>query len=243
MENSIEETNYTSKVDALEVPSDFSIVTFYRELIENFPLETVLKTLARILLVAKEKKLTEHYEIAKTLFDKTRTMMNLQYRDIAVMTTGAKELELYPDLKDHQLNTDLSQGLPELEKLINHPVHISPTTGLSSFIPFCSFGGVSDLSGRQNTGNLPVCGLFKEKIVEGQLCYEADLNQLKGLVKWRPTLQKGLSLVIDTNDEYDVKNILEKQSLAKIDHMEIFPIYKLRKNIHNFRIMLQTISR
>ena len=28
LENSIEESNYTKKVDAIEIPSDFSIVTF-----------------------------------------------------------------------------------------------------------------------------------------------------------------------------------------------------------------------
>ena len=99
------------------------------------------------------------------------------------------------------------------------------------------------MSGRQNTGNLPVCGLFTEKIVEGQLCYEADLNQFKSLVKWRDALQDGLSMVIDTNDEYDVKNILEKQALDRNDQMEIFPIYKQSKNFNSFRMMLQTISR
>ena len=99
------------------------------------------------------------------------------------------------------------------------------------------------MSGRQNTGNLPVCGLFTEKIVEEQLCYEADLNQFKSLVKWRDALQDGLSMVIDTNDEYDVKNILEKQALDRNDQMEIFPIYKQSKNFNSFRMMLQTISR
>ena len=88
-----------------------------------------------------------------------------------------------------------------------------------------------------------MCGLFTEKIVEGQLCYQADLNQFKNLVDWREALQDGLSMVIDTTEEYDMKNILEKQSLAKIDHMEIFPIYKQSKNFNSFRMMLQTISR
>ena len=70
----------------------------------NFPLETILKTLARVLLVAKEKKLTEHYQTAKALLDKITAMMNLQYRDIALLTTGAAELELYQELKDYRLN-------------------------------------------------------------------------------------------------------------------------------------------
>ena len=75
----------------------------------NFPLETILKTLARVLFVAKEKELTEHYQAAKAILDKSTTMMDLKYRDIAVMTTGAAELELYPQLNYH-LNYDKTYG-------------------------------------------------------------------------------------------------------------------------------------
>ena len=31
-------------------------------------------------------------------------MMNLQYRDIALLTTELPDLKHYPELKDHQLN-------------------------------------------------------------------------------------------------------------------------------------------
>ena len=34
--------------------------------------------------------------------------MNLQYRDIAVMTTGASQLELYQELKNYHLNKNIS---------------------------------------------------------------------------------------------------------------------------------------
>ena len=43
------------------------IVKFYQDLIENFPPETVLKTLVRILSVAKEKKLREAIKVEKNL--------------------------------------------------------------------------------------------------------------------------------------------------------------------------------
>ena len=74
---------------------------------ENFSLETVLRTLARILYVAREKRLAEHYNTAWTLFDKTTRMMELQHRDIALLTTGAAELEHFADLKSHQLNKQI----------------------------------------------------------------------------------------------------------------------------------------
>ena len=78
--------------------------------------------------------------------------------------------------------------------------------------------------------------------MRGQLCYEADLNQFRDLLNWRDAVQEGLSLVIDTNDEYDVKNILEKQSVARNDQLEIFPIYKQSRNFKSFKMFLQTIS-
>ena len=93
------------------------IVQFYEELVDNFPLETILKTLARVLLVAKEKKLREHYGAALALLERITTMMNLQYRDIAVMTTGAAELELFQHLKDHLL-TDDTEGSEQLTSFI-----------------------------------------------------------------------------------------------------------------------------
>ena len=86
---------------------DPEIVKFYQELFENLSLETILRTLARILYVAREKKLTEHYNTAWALFDKTTTMMRLQYRDIALLTTGAAELEHFTDLKSYQLNKQI----------------------------------------------------------------------------------------------------------------------------------------
>ena len=57
---------------------------------------------------------------------------------------------------------------------------------------------------------VPVCRLFRKKIVNGQICYEADLNQYRDRVKWKEALSSGLNLIIDTNDEYDVKNIIPK---------------------------------
>ena len=80
---------------------------FYQNLFKNFPLETILKTFTRILLEANEKKLKNHYQAAKTMFDKMTEMMNLQYRDIALLTTGLNDLKHYPELKDHQLNQEI----------------------------------------------------------------------------------------------------------------------------------------
>ena len=97
---------------------DPEIVIFYQDLFENFSLETVLRTLARILYMAREKNLAVHYNTAWALFNKTTTMMKLQHRDIALLTTGAAELEHFPDLKSYKLNMINSKANPFLEILI-----------------------------------------------------------------------------------------------------------------------------
>ena len=57
-----------------------------------------------------------------------------------------------------------------MEVLVNHPVHITNKNTASVFIPFCSFGD------KETSGNFQdsSCSLFREKVVDGQLCYEAD---------------------------------------------------------------------
>ena len=130
-----------------------------------------------------------------------------------------------------------------MEGFINHPVHISDHNRLSAFIPFCSFG--TKLS-RPKLNNFQgqFCSLFREKTVEGQLCYEADINQFKNkLGPWDKTLQSGLRLIIDTNDEYDVKNILEKKSSKNIENLKSFDPFKNTEDENSFTILLKTISK
>ena len=93
-----------------------------------------------------------------------------------------------------------------------------------------------------NNFQVPVCALFKEKVVKGQVCYEADVNQLKNKVDWKSALQKGLSLIIDTNDEYDVRNLLVKKSTKSLESRLVFDAYKEAEEENNLMIMLHTIS-
>ena len=89
---------------------------------------------------------------------------------------------------------------------------------------------------------IPVCRLFRKKIVNGQICYEADLNQYRDRVKWKEALSSGLNLIIDTNDEYDVKNIIPKiPGKKKIGRS--FNSYKHKKKDKSLIVMLKTISK
>ena len=232
---------------------DLQIVQFYRNLFQNFAMETILKTLTRILLEAKEKK-HEHYQAAQTLFDKTTTMMDLEYRDIVAMTTGSSELKQYPRLKNHQVNQELSKIIyfyeltknnllvsPDIEELVNNPVHITEET-YSAFIPFCSFGASMEHVGQKFTNfAIPVCRLFREKVVAGQVCYEADLSQFRKRVNWKEALLTGLTLIIDTNEEFDVKNIMEKINSEKKKTGKSLNVKNYKKE-NSFTVMLKTIS-
>ena len=131
---------------------------------------------------------------------------------------------------------------PTVEELINHPVHITDTKSISSFIPFCSFG--TNTNGKF-VGNisLPVCDLFKEKIINGQLCYEADVDHyMKGIDDWMQTLETGFNFIIDFNEEYDVKNFIQKGLERRLKNNSSLSLYKQTDNEGLFDIRLQTIS-
>ena len=225
---------------------DPEMVEFYQNLLLHFPLETVLKSLARILFVTNKKKLTSDYIVAKTLFDKITTMMDLQYKDIVLLTTRATEIELYEDLEDHQLDPEF-RDYAKIEGMIKHPVHISDNNEtLSSLIPFCSFGGDFDEVGRRVIGlRKPVCRIFREKMVLGQVCYEADLslltrNQTNRQLK--ETLQRGFSFVVDINDEYDVKNLIKRRKEKGEEKSNTENLFKHSVDKDSLEIRLKTIS-
>ena len=140
-------------------------------------------------------------------------------------------------------NNILALGSPNIEELINHPVHMTGNILSSTFIPFCSFGLSMDIFGEELPNfHVPVCRLFREKIVDGQVCYEADLNQYRDRVNWKEALLSGLSLIIDTNDEYDVKNIMEKKDPELKEIGKYFNTFKDDKKHNTFTLMLKTIS-
>ena len=91
--------------------------------------------------------------------------------------------------------------------------------------------------------HVPVCRLFREKIVNGQVCYEADLNQYRDRVNWKEALSSGFNLIIDTNDEYDVKNIMQKKASGRKKIGKSFNSYQDKKEDNSFTVILKTISK
>ena len=62
--------------------------------------------------MANKKNLTEHYDTAKRIFAEMTRMLSLQYKDIAVRTLAAATLDVYQELKNHQV----AQDDPEISK-------------------------------------------------------------------------------------------------------------------------------
>ena len=89
----------------------------------------------------------------------------------------------------------------------NHPVHILNNKGEfspSSFIPFCSFG--KTFIGVNDEFYIPVCNIFKPRNYFDQLCYEANLQELKERKDEKLTkqLEMGLTLILDYNEERQI---------------------------------------
>ena len=95
--------------------------------------------------------------------------------------------------------------------LVNHPVHLlddNENLSPSAFIPFCSFQGSPDLLSREfGNFSLPVCNSFEKRLLDGQLCYQIDVNRIINETTAAGLQKGGLSLLVDANTEYDLTRV------------------------------------
>ena len=153
-------------------PKQMEFLTFFSNLIENGPPNVALLTLNRILLTLEAGR---EYDITESLRNK-----------------------LLESTKKEKI---LNKGI-----ITNHPVHIlgvnSINFSISSFIPFCEFGGNMSVMGKKiENFDLPVCTSFQPIILNDQLCYEVGLNQYRHLVDTSDLLKNGLVLLVDNNED------------------------------------------
>ena len=103
---------------------DTEVVTFYQDLLDNFSTEAVLRTLARLLYVASERRLTEQYNTARTVLDSLAGRLHLQYSQLAGLTTPASRLasSLYNQLTDLpvELRGSFCEDNVRQENLLRH---------------------------------------------------------------------------------------------------------------------------
>ena len=116
---------------------------------------------------------------------------------------------------------------PHISKISNHPPHIldenDGTLSPSSFIPFCSFAGDWNITGNYNDKlNVTVCNIFKETMVDGQLCYQADVDRFRDKVKdKRKAVTEGLVFLLDYNENrmVEVRGKQYSSTKKKEDHI------------------------
>ena len=107
---------------------------------------------------------------------------------------------------------------PHISKISNHPPHIvdenDGTLSPSSFIPFCSFAGDWNITGVfTDKLNATVCKIFKETMVDGQLCYQADVEKFRDKVKdKKKAVTEGLVFWLDYNENRMVEVGREQSS-------------------------------
>ena len=57
--------------------------------------------------------------------------------------------------------------------------------------------------------SLPVCNIFKETMVEGQLCYQADVDRFRDEVEREKIVSEGFVFLLDYNEDRMVNEGLE----------------------------------
>ena len=79
--------------------------------------------------------------------------------------------------------------------------------------------------------SVPVCNIFKETLLDGQLCYQADLNRIRDQVDKKRMVTEGFVFLLDYNEnrmveESDDENIMEEYTLlSKKEEHEDAMIY------------------
>ena len=89
--------------------------------------------------------------------------------------------------------------------IVNHPVHIISKdnhVSPSAFIPFCEFGGNMTAMGvKVDQFEIPVCNVFKAKILMDQVCFEVDLQEFSDKNNIDKELELGFNFIMDYNED------------------------------------------
>ena len=113
------------------------------------------------------------------------------------------------DLDDH-----------DIQSIVSHPVHIKDEHGHispSSFIPFCSIGSNMSLLGENiEQFSHPVCTAFKPKMLEGQMCYQLDLEEIQKQVSFKKGDNNGLIFLMDYNEDKAINEQFKKEYEATL---------------------------
>ena len=159
------------------------------DLFSNYSFQKIILFLNRVILTSNDFW-------ANLILKSLTIKLDLQYNQIGSLAISGK-------------NTNKSiESWSTVHEISDHPVHILRTDGTkspSAFIPFCYFGEHPKDYGIKVDGfKYPVCNMFKTKVLNDQLCYEVDVNDLKIEKISDMDLRRGLTLLVDYNEDRQV---------------------------------------
>ena len=109
----------------------------------------------------------------------------------------------------------------------------------TAFIPFCSLGDNMEIVGKTvDNFSLPVCTKFKPKLLKGQLCYNFDLEDIKGIRQGR---SGGLKFLMDYNEDRMVRKIERTDSQIFVEGLSQLGGKSLGKN-HGAKIYFDLLE-
>ena len=120
--------------------SDYDWILFFKNLINNQPLDQILLTLNRLTTLDTDSKYVQIF--ASRILSFLAQKFQLLYPKVQILNYRTKENDNSTSQSDPSLpqETDTTK----LRVVTNHPVHLVDGSGnvsISSFIPFCEFGG------------------------------------------------------------------------------------------------------
>ena len=84
----------------------------------------------------------------------------------------------------------------------------------------------------------PVCNIFRQTILDGQLCYQADVNILRDAVDQKKAAKEGFVFLLDYN--FDRMARVESSNANPSDELSMFE--KERRNINQAKIYIETLQ-
>ena len=169
-----------------------------KDLFRVSSVKSIISFLSRVILTSKRGWANKILESITSKYD-------LQYNNIYSMALDGANGK----------NTGI-EDWSTVHEISNHPVHIRKADGSrspSAFIPFCYFGGNAEDDGLNvDDFKYPVCNMFKAKVLNDQLCYEVDVNDLK-TKKTAEDLKAGLTILVDYNEDRQI-------GITKVDEMK-----------------------
>ena len=93
---------------------------------------------------------------------------------------------------------------------VNHPVHILDQNDQlmpSALIPFCAIGSNTSILGTKvENFTQPVCTKFRPVVLEGQLCYQLDLQHSQEQIRFKKGERHGLTFLMDFNEDRSIND-------------------------------------